>query len=152
MDKNRETANIGLVSSVGRAPTRQSGGRRFKSRSCKFVFVQLGKSIIRRLHEVCHSCINLDQGIVLQEQWIWPIRDVAYHKRTRKVSKRSSTVWETNPACVRENCISCVQRVLQPHGRLGRASKTKLVNLCVRACIWSRMPYSVDCSRVAHLM
>ena len=31
--RNRETANIGLVSSVGRAPARQSRGRRFKSRS-----------------------------------------------------------------------------------------------------------------------
>ena len=37
--QNRETANIGLVSSVGRAPARQSGGRRFKSRSRNFVFV-----------------------------------------------------------------------------------------------------------------
>ena len=33
------TPPIGLVSSVGRAPARQSGGRRFKSRSIKFVFV-----------------------------------------------------------------------------------------------------------------
>ena len=37
--QNRETANIGLVSSVGRAPARQSGGHRFKSRSSKFFFV-----------------------------------------------------------------------------------------------------------------
>ena len=37
--QNRETANIGLVSSVGRAPARQSGGRRFKSRSSQFFFV-----------------------------------------------------------------------------------------------------------------
>ena len=37
--QNRETANIWLVSSVGRAPARQSGGRRFKSRSCHFFFV-----------------------------------------------------------------------------------------------------------------
>ena len=36
--QNRETANIGLVSSVGRAPARQSGGRRFKSCFLKFVF------------------------------------------------------------------------------------------------------------------
>ena len=36
---NRETANIGLVSSVGRARVRQSGGRSFKSCSRKFVFV-----------------------------------------------------------------------------------------------------------------
>ena len=35
--KNRETTNnTGLVSSVGRAPARQSGGRRFKSRSSQF--------------------------------------------------------------------------------------------------------------------
>ena len=37
--QNMETANTGLVSSVGRAPARQSGGRRFKSRSSKFFFV-----------------------------------------------------------------------------------------------------------------
>ena len=34
-----ETANIGLVGSVGRAPAHQSGGRRFKSRSRQFFFV-----------------------------------------------------------------------------------------------------------------
>ena len=37
--QNMETANIGLVSSVSRAPARQSGGRRFKSRSSQFFFV-----------------------------------------------------------------------------------------------------------------
>ena len=31
--QNKETATAGLDSSVGRAPARQSGGRRFKSRS-----------------------------------------------------------------------------------------------------------------------
>ena len=39
--QNRETVNIGLVSSVGRVQAHQSGGRRFKSRSSKFVFVYL---------------------------------------------------------------------------------------------------------------
>ena len=40
--QNRETANVGLDSSVGRAPARQSGGRRFKSRSCQFsLFIQI---------------------------------------------------------------------------------------------------------------
>ena len=42
LTKNRETAN--LVSSVGRVPARQSGGRRFKSHSRKFVFVYLNLS------------------------------------------------------------------------------------------------------------
>ena len=37
--QNRETADVGLDSSVGRAPARQSGGRRFKSRSSQFFFV-----------------------------------------------------------------------------------------------------------------
>ena len=36
---NRKTANAGLDSSVGRAPACQSGGRRFKSHSSKFVLV-----------------------------------------------------------------------------------------------------------------
>ena len=44
--QNRETANVGLDSSVGRAPARQSGGRRFKSRSSKFFFVHPNLSII----------------------------------------------------------------------------------------------------------
>ena len=40
--QNRETANVGLDSSVGRAPARQSGGRRFKSRSSQFsLFIQI---------------------------------------------------------------------------------------------------------------
>ena len=40
--QNRETANIGLDSSVGRAPARQSGGHRFKSRSGQFsLFIQI---------------------------------------------------------------------------------------------------------------
>ena len=40
--QNRETANVGLDSSVGRAPARQSGGRRFKSRSSHFsLFIQI---------------------------------------------------------------------------------------------------------------
>ena len=37
--QNRETADIGLVSWVGRAPARQSRGCRFKSCSSQFVFL-----------------------------------------------------------------------------------------------------------------
>ena len=44
--QNRETANVGLDSSVGRAPARQSGGRRFKSRSSQFsLFIHRNLSI-----------------------------------------------------------------------------------------------------------
>ena len=50
---------------------------------------------------MCHLCINLVYGRVLQEQWIWPIHDVLFHKLTREVSKRSSAVWETYLACER---------------------------------------------------
>ena len=42
--QNRETANVGLDGSVGRAPARQSGGRRFKSSSSK-IFPCLSKFI-----------------------------------------------------------------------------------------------------------
>ena len=51
--QNRETANIGLDSSVGRAPARQSGGCRFKSRSSKCFFVHPNLQInpvYRRYH------------------------------------------------------------------------------------------------------
>ena len=59
------------------------------------------------LHEVCHSCTNLVHGTVLQEQRIWPIRDVLFHKLKSKVSKRSSAVWETYPACERTVSRAC---------------------------------------------
>ena len=45
IDKNRETANVGQDSSVGRAPARQSGRRRFKSRSSKCFFVHPNLSL-----------------------------------------------------------------------------------------------------------
>ena len=45
IDKNRDTANIGLESSVGRAPARESGGRWFKSNSRQF-FVQPQKTFL----------------------------------------------------------------------------------------------------------
>ena len=51
-----------------------------------------------------HSCTILLHGIVLQEQWIWSIHDVLFHRLTRKVSKGSSAVWETYPACERTIC------------------------------------------------
>ena len=52
--QNRETANIGLVSSVGRAPARQSGGRRFKSRSFNFFFVH--PKIFQKMYPVRFPC------------------------------------------------------------------------------------------------
>ena len=48
-----ETANVGLDSSVGLAPTRQSGGRRFKSRSRKFVYVYL------TLSKICTQSVSI---------------------------------------------------------------------------------------------
>ena len=63
----------------------------------------INRSLLSTIHEVCHSCTNLVHGIVLQQQWIWPICDGLFHKQTHKpkVSKRSSSVWETYPACDR---------------------------------------------------
>ena len=49
--QNRETANVGIDSSVGRAPARQSGGRRFKSHSSKFVFVHPNLSTNENIYE-----------------------------------------------------------------------------------------------------
>ena len=51
--QNRETAKVGLDSSVGRAPACQSGGHRFKSRSCKFVFVH------PNLSKICTQSVSL---------------------------------------------------------------------------------------------
>ena len=53
IDKNRETANIGLDSSVGRAPACQSGGRRFKSCFSKFFFVY------PNLSKICTQSVSL---------------------------------------------------------------------------------------------
>ena len=63
--QNRETANVGLDSSVGRAPARQSGGRRFKSRSSQFsLFIQI--------------YITLHNKVILWSLWVicWPLLDV----------------------------------------------------------------------------
>ena len=45
--------NVGLNSSVGRAPARQSGGRRFKSRSSKSFFVH------PNLSKICTQSVSL---------------------------------------------------------------------------------------------
>ena len=52
--QNRETANVGLESSVGRAPARQSGVRRFKSRSSQFFFVH--PNLSKKLYPVSFPC------------------------------------------------------------------------------------------------
>ena len=61
--QNRETANVGLDSSVGRAPARQSGGRRFKSRSSQFVFVHPNLQLLQAEHNPVnnlkyHQCLG----------------------------------------------------------------------------------------------
>ena len=61
--QNRETANVGLDSSVGRAPARQSGGHRFKSRSSKFFFVHpnLSKICTQSVSLVVYYMINIKE-------------------------------------------------------------------------------------------
>ena len=51
--QNRDTVNVGLDSSVGRAPARQSGGRKFKSRSSQVVFVH------PNLSKICTQSVSL---------------------------------------------------------------------------------------------
>ena len=51
--QNRETANVGLDSSVGRAPACQSWGHRFKSRSSQFFFVHPNLS---KMYPVSFHC------------------------------------------------------------------------------------------------
>ena len=54
LDEQRKlTANVGLDSSVGRAPARQSGGRRFKSRSSQFSL------FIQNLSKICTQSVSL---------------------------------------------------------------------------------------------
>ena len=62
--QNRETTNIGLVSSAGRASARQSESRRFKSRLSKFVFVH-PKFIMRKVWKTLHNSLgNITMCIV----------------------------------------------------------------------------------------
>ena len=70
--QNRETANVGLDSSVGRAPARQSGGRRFKSRSSQFFFVHpnLSKKRTQSVSLVvyCMILVLTDEILVLGDK------------------------------------------------------------------------------------
>ena len=73
--QNRETANVGLDSSVGRAPARQSGGRRFKSRSSQFFFVHPNLSEIKLCWSYAYSCIHeysifFQAGKILTASWV----------------------------------------------------------------------------------
>ena len=52
--QNRETTNTGIVSSVGRAPARQSRGHRFKSCSSKLFFVH--PKFIQKIYPVSFPC------------------------------------------------------------------------------------------------
>ena len=54
--QNRETAKVGQDISVGRAPARHSGGRRFKSRSSQFVICSL---FIQNLYKQCTQSVSL---------------------------------------------------------------------------------------------
>ncbi len=75
---NRETTNIELVSSVGRAPARYSRGHRFKTRPCQFFFIQpkMIKHVIIRMagrwwdwwyqHGISHTVR------ICHEKVIWP--------------------------------------------------------------------------------
>ena len=67
---------------------------------CGLMFFDYDQKSIYYPYEMCHSC-TLVHGIVLQEQWIWPIHDVLFHKLTRK--KQCSLGDLTG---VWENCIS----------------------------------------------
>ena len=66
--------NVGLDSAVGRAPARQSGGRRFKSRSSKFFFVHpnLSKKCTQSVFLVVYGMIY----IIMIENWnsFWIIK------------------------------------------------------------------------------
>ena len=57
--QNRETANVGLVSSVGKAPARQSGGRRIKSRFSQFFFLHPNIIYLHSTHSIQYMSIHL---------------------------------------------------------------------------------------------
>ena len=78
--QNRETANVGLDSSVGRAPARQSGGRRFKSRSSQFFFVHPNLKLKKRnacLHAVRHAVEKKIAKGLKRPTFIWTLIAVA---------------------------------------------------------------------------
>ena len=74
---------------------------------CIFLEYDLNARYQKSITYMKYATIILDHGIVLQEQWIWSICDVLFHKLTRSVSKGSNAVWETYPACERTVSQEC---------------------------------------------
>ena len=99
--QNEETANIGLVSSVGR----QSGDRRFKSRSRKFV-LSSSKNMYTLLKYRIHSCFdwlhkhgNVELDIVWQKPVACTCVSVCVHIATASlliVSGQHTQCWVNN--------------------------------------------------------
>ena len=80
------------------------------------------------LHEVCQSCTCPDHGRVLQEQWIWPVRDILFHKLTSNVSKRSSAVWETCERTVsRARTLAFIEHAHCSPPQIGSSLRLRLV-------------------------
>ena len=99
--QNRETANVGLHvgSSVGRAPARQSGGHRFKSRSSKFFFVHpnlfnIFVSFLVDLLFIHFIVVYLDSFLSLKQSFIRPRVNTCYYlMRWRHLNEVG---WEMN--------------------------------------------------------
>ena len=95
--QNRESANVGQDSSVGRAPARQSGGRRLKSRSRKCFLV--------------HP--NLSKNVFSQSVFL-----VVYYMIKTKLLKLTVSLWPPMTVVIRWwNCplyqpINCVWPVM----------------------------------------
>ena len=70
---NRETANIGLVSSVGRAPARQSGGDRFKSLSTVNFLCSSKIYIHKRKKKLVRREMNTNEADIKSRvrDWSW---------------------------------------------------------------------------------
>ena len=100
--QNRETANVGLDSSVGRAPARQSEGCRFKSRSSKFFFV--------------HPNLSNSSSATFGDQY-YRLKDLLYpksitHTRLRdRLYPKSTTLL---PLCLLNNWFSSVSTHSSP--------------------------------------
>ena len=79
--KYRETADVGLDSSVGRAPARQSGGRRFKSRS--------RLKLRHRLNGLLKVCSDCDDTVSLSKIAMFD-KNIFFSEIAVKIAKNTS--------------------------------------------------------------
>ena len=91
--QNRETANVGLDSSVGRALARQSRGRRFKSRSSQFVIVHpnLLQNYIHTMQTNLWFIVTLVEGYTYL--WLSALKQSCVNEKNNRDTIENRDMW-----------------------------------------------------------